>query len=263
MSTTNLTAAAIAIAVENPLETPTAASPPESSTQLSGGLGPETVCHPEVRRYIEYTLRSFGMGKQELEDGVAEVQTRMLAYLKSRPRPGDLKGWRHLAILTTRNWRMNEKAKAKTRSEVEVELCEFPDEEGDLPVHEHRWEPLDATRMIRVLQQMFDEGRMPPQGDEILDCLHADMKYPEIGAELGIDAETARGRWREMRKRFSVRLAMLGMTVTALLLLIVGSGFEAAQHFLDIDHAQLPKAHRRSPTASRAVVGQHRARGRG
>jgi len=43
--------------------------------------------HPEVVRPIKTTLRSFGVKKQDLEDGVAEVQTRTLEYLRGKPLP--------------------------------------------------------------------------------------------------------------------------------------------------------------------------------
>ncbi len=43
--------------------------------------------HADVIRPIKSTLRSFGVHKQDLEDGVAEVQTRTLEHLQGKALP--------------------------------------------------------------------------------------------------------------------------------------------------------------------------------
>jgi DNA-binding CsgD family transcriptional regulator len=142
----------------------------------------QKIHHPEVVRPIQTTLRSFGVKKQDLEDGVAEVQTRTLEYLRDKPLPADLEQW------------------VAGRDE------------------------LDARRMVRELEAQFDAGEMPEKGDEILDCIQAGMKYPEIAAELGITAETVRMRLRRMRQLFKARLGRLGITGVMLVLVVLASG---------------------------------------
>jgi len=184
----------------------------------------QMIHHPEVVRPIQTTLRSFGVKKQDLEDGVAEVQTRTLEYLRDKPLPTDLEQWVALCVTITRNWRLDEKKKAKTDRKYCEGLCEEPDQCIGIEREVGGRDVLDARRMVRELEAQFDTGEMPEKGDETLDCVQAGMKYPEIAAELGITAETVRMRLRRMRQLFKARLGRLGITGVMLVLVVLASG---------------------------------------
>ncbi len=180
--------------------------------------------HPEVVRPIQTTLRSFGVKKQDLEDGVAEVQTRTLEYLRDKPLPTELEQWVALCVTITRNWRLDEKKKAKTDKKYCEGLCEDPDQRIGLEPGADERDLVDARRMLDELQKQFDAGEMPEKGDEILDCVQAGMKYPEIAEELGLTADTVRMRLRRMRDLFNERLAKLGLTGMLLVLVMLATG---------------------------------------
>jgi DNA-directed RNA polymerase specialized sigma24 family protein len=180
--------------------------------------------HPEVVRPIQTTLRSFGVKKQDLEDGVAEVQTRTLEHLRDKPLPKELEQWVALCVTITRSWRLDEKKKAKTAKKYCEGLCEEPDQHIGIEREVGGRDVLDARRMVRELEAQFDAGEMPEKGDEILDCVQAGMKYPEIAVELGITAETVRMRLRRMRQLFKARLGRLGITGVMLAMVVLASG---------------------------------------
>jgi len=78
--------------------------------------------------------------------------------------------------------------------------------------------------MVRELEAQFDAGEMPEKGDEILDCVQAGMKYPEIAAELGITERAVRGRLERMRELFKARPVRLGISGVLLVLVMLASG---------------------------------------
>ena len=197
--------------------------------------------HPEVVRPIKTTLRSFGVKKQDLEDGVSEVQTRTLEYLRGKPLPTEIEQWVALCVTITRSWRLDEKAKQKTDEKYCEGLCEEPDQSIGIEPETGGRDPLDARRMVRELEQMFEAGEMPEKGDEILDCVQAGMKYPEIAAELGITERAVGWRLGRMRELFEARLGKLGMMGVLLVLVVLASGPAMA-------------ANQTGPTAPRAQV---------
>jgi DNA-directed RNA polymerase specialized sigma24 family protein len=162
--------------------------------------------------------------KQDLEDGVAEVQTRTLEYLRGKAMPTEIEQWIALCVTITRSWRLDEKKKAKTDKKYCEGLCEDPDQRIGIEREVGGRDVLDARRMVRELEAQFDAGEMPDKGDEILDCVQAGMKYPEIAADLGITAETVRMRLRRMHQLFKARLGRLGITGAMLVLVVLASG---------------------------------------
>ncbi|MGH7297801.1 MAG: RNA polymerase sigma factor, partial [Polyangiaceae bacterium] len=183
-----------------------------------------SIHHPDVVRPIKTTLRSFGVKKQDLEDGVAEVQTRTLEYLRGKPMPTEIEQWAALCVTVARSWRLDEKKKQKTDRKYCEGLCEDPDERTGIEAGGEGRETLDARRMLRELEQQFEAGEMPERGDEILDCVQAGMKFPEIAAELGLTAECVRMRLRRIRELFAARLGKLGITGMLLVLVVLASG---------------------------------------
>jgi DNA-directed RNA polymerase specialized sigma24 family protein len=184
----------------------------------------QMIHHPEVVRPIKTTLRSFGVNTQDLEDGVAEVQTRTLECLRGKELPTEIAQWVALCVTITRSWRLDEKEKQKTDEKYCEGLCEDPDQRIGIEPETGGRELLDARRMVRELEQMFDAGEMPEKADEILDCVQAGMTYPETAAELGITAETAGMRLRRMRQLFKARLGRLGIMGVLFVLTGLASG---------------------------------------
>ncbi|MGD0525158.1 MAG: sigma-70 family RNA polymerase sigma factor [Polyangiaceae bacterium] len=184
--------------------------------------------HADVVRPIKTTLRSFGVRKQDLEDGVAEVQTRTLEYLRGKPLPASTEEWVALCVTITRNWRLDEKKKAKTARKYCEGLCEDPDDRIGIEPAPGERETIDARRLLRELEKQLDAGEMPERADEILDCVQAGMTYPEIAKELGITARAARSRMDRLRVLFKARLAKLGLSSMLLVLVVLASGSATA-----------------------------------
>jgi DNA-directed RNA polymerase specialized sigma24 family protein len=180
--------------------------------------------HADVIRPIKTTLRSFGVPRQDLEDGVAEVQTRTLEYLQGKALPEGIEQWVALCTTIARNWRLNEKEKRKTEQKYCTGLCEEPDNYVGIEPRVDRPDDVDARRMVAVLQDLFDAGAMPEKGDEILDCVQAGMSRPETATELDLTLDAVRWRLDRMREVFERRLASLGLTVLMLMLVLLASG---------------------------------------
>jgi DNA-directed RNA polymerase specialized sigma24 family protein len=178
------------------------------------------LAHPEVVAAIEGTLRNLRVRKQDLEDGVAEVQTLALEYLQGKELPGDIAGWKALCVIIARNWRVKEMEKKKARAKADAGVCAEPDEHTPLEYGAPARDPLDTQRLLEVLADLFRDGQMPEHGVDILDCVQAGMTCEEIGEELGIPATTVRGRLQRMRRKFRVRIALLGLTISLILLVL-------------------------------------------
>jgi DNA-directed RNA polymerase specialized sigma24 family protein len=161
--------------------------------------------HPDVLRAITRTLRSFGVHRQDLEEGVAEVQTRTLEYLRGKPHPATVEEWKALCVTVARHWRMDEKKKQKTERKYCEGLCEDPDQRTGLEPGPEGREVLDARRMVEALRVQLEAGEMPEKAEEILDCVQAGMSCPEAAADLGITAEAVRMRLRRVRQAFDAR----------------------------------------------------------
>jgi RNA polymerase sigma factor (sigma-70 family) len=180
--------------------------------------------HPTVIRAITGTLRKFGVRRGEIEDGVIEVQTRTLEYLRDKPQPEAVEEWAALCVTVAKHWRMNENEKRKTEKKYCVGLCEDPDEHVGLERAADPRDDIDAKRMVEVLRQQFEAGELPEKGKEILDCMQAGLDYQETAAELGISAEAVRKRLKRMRELFKARLGALGMTVMVVMLMMAAAG---------------------------------------
>jgi DNA-directed RNA polymerase specialized sigma24 family protein len=178
---------------------------------------------PAVVAVIRRTLRKLGVRRQDLEDGVAEVQTRALECLQGQERPVDVAGWQALCVTIAQNWRLNEKDKERRRAKHDEGPCEDPDERTPLHYGAPARDPIDTQRLLEVLAGLFRAGEMPEDGVDILDCVQAGMKYEEIGEELGISPEAVRGRLRRMRKKFLAKIALLGLAITLVLLALLAA----------------------------------------
>ena len=114
------------------------------------------------------------------------------------------------------------------RARVDAGLCEDPDEYTHLEYGACARDPIDTRRLLDVLADLFRAGEMPEHGVEILDCVQAGMTCEEIGEELRIPATTVQGRLQRMRRKFRVRLSLLGITVLLILLPLAAGSAAAA-----------------------------------
>ena len=180
--------------------------------------------HADVIRPIKTTLRSFGVPKRDLEDGVAEVQTRTLEYLQGKALPEGIEQWVALCTTIARNWRLNEKEKRKTEQKYCTGLCEEPDNyvgiERPRRSARRRRRPSDGGGPAGHVRCRRDagEGRRDPR-------LRAGRNdRPETATELGITLDAVRWRLDRMRDVFERRLATLGLTAMMLLLVLLAAG---------------------------------------
>jgi DNA-directed RNA polymerase specialized sigma24 family protein len=172
------------------------------------------VC-PELVRGVQRTLRRYGTAEGNLEDGVAEVQTRALEYLRTRQPPADLAGWTALCVTIAKHWRLDQKAKKRARSKYDTGLCEEPDEH---PLLEPSCEPpnrVDVVRALGALEEQVATGALPEHAIEILDATQAGETSAAIGAELGISAQVVRHRRVRMKRALGEQLEALGIVARA------------------------------------------------
>jgi DNA-directed RNA polymerase specialized sigma24 family protein len=179
--------------------------------------------HPDVVRAIEGTLCNYGVCRQDLEDAVAEVQTRALEYVQGRQPPCDVAGWTALCVTIAQHWRTDENEKQEYRAQYDEGPTDEADQRTPLEHGAPARDPIDTQRLLEVLAGLFRAGEMPEHGLDILDCKQAGMTYREIGEELGLSRSVVRWRMHVMRKRFLRKLALLGMMVTLILLALLAA----------------------------------------
>ncbi|HEY8089679.1 MAG TPA: hypothetical protein VIF09_17585, partial [Polyangiaceae bacterium] len=120
--------------------------------------------HPTVLRAIRGMLRKFGMRPQDLDEGVAEVQTRTLECLRDKPQPEALEEWAALCATVAKHWRLDENEKFKARKKYDVGLCEDADEHVGFEKAVEARDIVDAGRLVGVLREQFEAGEMPEKG---------------------------------------------------------------------------------------------------
>jgi DNA-directed RNA polymerase specialized sigma24 family protein len=163
----------------------------------------------EVVRAIAGTLYRRGVARQDIEDGVAEVQTRILELLRVGPPPTGQGEWKGLGVKVAGDLALDVGRKRVARRKHEDDLCEEPDDyAADASSHEDR---VDATRVIEVFQQMVDAGELPPLAGEIIRRRAEGLDDADIGRELGLSEDTVRMRRRVVRGRMVWQLSELGM----------------------------------------------------
>ena len=178
----------------------------------------------EVVRSIEGKLLRMGVDRQDLADGVAEVQKRVLENIRRSPAPTDIGGWKALACTVAERMVLKNRERDERRSEHNTGLCEDPGAYAELPRSPgKRRDPVDTSRQIAVLKAQFDAGEMPEQGQEILMGVMDDLSAKEIGEELGLSESTVKNRLSRMRRLFKRKLASLGMLLLMLLVAVLFS----------------------------------------
>jgi len=204
----------------------------------------QLLAHREVTRAIEGTLLQHGMARQELPDGVAQVQMRALGALQNKPRPADLGGWKALCCTIAERLVLKDRKRDAKRSLYHEGLSDEADEHSAIARSPGKVEdPVDLARQRKVLEGQFEAGDMPEHGDAILDAVAAGESYKDIGAELGLTEAQVRRRLARTRKLFKAKIASLGMLA---LMLLVAVMFAAP--FGGVATRDVEPTHTRTPT---------------
>jgi DNA-directed RNA polymerase specialized sigma24 family protein len=136
---------------------------PANDNAERGGIPDTTalIARPEVVRSIRAALRRYRIAPQNMPDAIAEVQTESIETARTRGMPRSLAQWKALATTIAVHWALDRLREAKRRSKYDAGLCE------DVDVYLRptlRWEqrdPVDTTRYLAVLKDLFDSGQMP------------------------------------------------------------------------------------------------------
>ena len=190
-----------------------------------GGIEDTTAlaCHREFIDTITGTLVRRGRrGVQQLEDDIPQVQMLTIAAARRGPMPKNLGEWKALGGTIAARYARGERKKAKARQVYDAGLCEDPEEHGPLE-RAHARDPVDVKRYLAILKDLFDAGKMPEWGAEILWGAAEEVPQKEIAEETGLSESQVRHRLAQMRRVFARRLAQLGMlTVLVAVGVVVG-----------------------------------------
>lgn len=137
---------------------------------------------------------------------------KTLEALVGKELPADLKEWAAFAGTIARNYAIDRLRKRKRREkDGDAGLTDQEDMIEPLPNDDWR-DPVDAKKLVGILEEQFRNGEMPDQGEEILDATAADMSQGEIAEELGITKSAVRNRLMRMRQTFAERVEEEGLS---------------------------------------------------
>ena len=159
---------------------------------------------------IQNALLSQGIRKPDLPDAVQDVYVKALQSFQTTPPPTEVERMAALCAEIARNYAIDLFRSAGRKHRDLVGRCD-PDEFTPLEYGAAQRDPIDARRQLEVLVELFEEGCMPEHGVDILDGVATHTSYEELAVELGIPADLARWRMREMKRIFRARLAKRGM----------------------------------------------------
>lgn len=167
---------------------------------------------PAVLRRERFVLRRNGIPPHELDDAVGDITLLILESLVGKEPPADLDEWAALAGTIARNYAIDRVRKKKTREKYgDAGLTDQEDSIEPLPNDDWR-DPVDARRLVGILEGQFRSGEMPEHGEEILEATAADMTQKEIAEELGITESAVRNRMHRMRQTFARRVEEEGLS---------------------------------------------------
>lgn len=161
------------------------------------------LAHADVVRGIEGTLLHHGVDRQDLADGVGEVQVRALAATRGKAQPADVGQWRALCCTVAARWARTEHRRALRRSRWDHGLPKDPHEEHPplAPSPGKVREALDVRRDLDAVRARFEAGDMPEHGAAILGAVVDGHSAKEIGAELGLTETAVKKRVGRIRAR--------------------------------------------------------------
>jgi DNA-directed RNA polymerase specialized sigma24 family protein len=172
--------------------------------------------HPDVLLAIACTLRKRGVRKDDVPDGVAEVQARSLESTRNGEAPTDTSGWAKLCTTIATCFAVDEGRKKAASAKLDAGLCGTPDDHGPLAPSGEPRDPVDARRQMAVLETLASAEQL-----RILASIAAGMTHKEIAEDLGISEQAVRDRLVRLRARFRMRLAALGMTALLVLMAVL------------------------------------------
>jgi hypothetical protein len=116
---------------------------------------------------------------------------------------------------------LRRRRQTEVRRKYDAGLCEEPDAYGRPTLYWEARDPVDTKRYLAVLGELFESGRMPEHGAEILWGEAEQVPHAEIAAEIGVTETVVDNRLYRMRRTFRARLAALGLLTLLLLLVAV------------------------------------------
>ena len=170
------------------------------------------MAHPEFIQSIKATLSSRGTAKQDLLDGVADVQLRILEAMRTKTVPTDLAGLRKLGNKIAADCAIDALRKRRRRSAYEDGLCEDPDAYVADAHQEPRRDPVDTSRLLEILVAQLDAAPVPECAFMILDATAAGLTYRATGEAVGLSMSVVRSRLATMREEFRRRVAQRGLS---------------------------------------------------
>lgn len=177
------------------------------------------IARAEVTRAVRATLRRHRVASQDMADAIGEVQVECLETARTRGAPVGLLRAKALATTIAARWALDRLRATKRRARYDAGLCDDPDAYPRPTLHwEHR-DPIDTKRYLGVLKDLFDTGKMPEHGAEILLDEADHVPHHEVAEEIGVCTTAVDNRLFRMRAKFRARLAVLGM-LSVLLILI-------------------------------------------
>jgi DNA-directed RNA polymerase specialized sigma24 family protein len=168
------------------------------------------LAHRENAKLICWTLLRNGWPRQDVQDGLQDVYVKALESFRRKPPPDTLERMMALCSVIAKNHAISAKREAASRRADLAAPCTRA-EYGVVEREPVRRDAVDAEKQLEVLAGLFRDGKMPPQGVDILEGFSSGCSYAEIGESLGISADTAEWRLREMKEIYRRRLAKLGL----------------------------------------------------
>jgi DNA-directed RNA polymerase specialized sigma24 family protein len=200
---------------------PESNAPPSNDNAARVGLADTTLlaADRDFVRYVRATLARNGIPQREMEDTIADVQADAIAAARRTRMPANLEEWKALGVTIAVRRAMKRRRKLKVTRKYDAGLCEEPDRYLTPMLHWEQRDPVDTKRYLAVLEELFDAGEMPEDGEHILQGEADEVLHEELAQELGISRTAVDNRLWRMRAKFHARLAGLGMLVFALLML--------------------------------------------
>jgi RNA polymerase sigma factor (sigma-70 family) len=168
------------------------------------------LAHRENAKLICWTLLRHGWPRQDVEDGLQDVYVKALESFQRKAPPDTLERMMAFCAEIAKNLAIDRIRKAKTQKADLEAKCKRKDY-GWIEREPAKHDSVDAGKQLEVLADLFREGEMPPHGIDILEGFASGLSYAKIARGLGISADLAEWRLREMKEIYRERLAKLGL----------------------------------------------------
>jgi DNA-directed RNA polymerase specialized sigma24 family protein len=177
----------------------------------------ELLTHPEVIATIVYILRSARIPTQELQDGVQQVELKMLQSQRNKPQflwPNTLPAMKALARKTAETyvidrWRKNNVDMKAGNLGLIVEDLDEHEAPSRHPSERH---PMDHKTAFDLLEEVVTKSKQPELTRRVVEGLYEGKGQTEIATELGLPAREIRDHVAQIRRRFSrIRDSVLGV----------------------------------------------------